>query len=316
VLKWTAPATSLLLIAIALAAAVAARAAGGGGAHLRVAPAPAGRGFFRSHCTYSHTAPDDPILFPRDPGASMVHDFFGNVTTSAGSTASSLRSSGSTSCTAPGDTSAYWVPALYQHGARVQPAVMSIYYRTARREASSVRPLPIGLQMIAGNEVAMSAQPLSVAYWNCGAQANVAKSALPPASCPAGSNLVLSVVFPDCWDGHTLTGKTQKNVAYAVRGRCPSAYPVAIPQLSVHVRYPIQSGAGLTLSMGPKDDVMPSSIYTAHADVINGWNEAVLTSLVRQCDVGELLCGTVGRANAPLGVSPAEIAKTQASAAR
>jgi hypothetical protein len=208
------------------------------------------------------------------------------------------------------------MPALYQHGTRVQPRSMSIYYRTAGRAAATVQPLPTGLQMIAGNETAMSAQPLSVAYWNCGAKADVAKSALPPTSCPAGSNLVLSLVFPDCWDGHTLNGKTQKNVAYAVRGRCTAGYPVAIPQLSVHVQYPTTSGAGLTLSMGPTANDLPKSIYTAHADVINGWNQTVLASLVRQCDAGGELCGTVGAANAPLGVTSQEAAKVLAASGR
>ena len=85
--------------------------------------------------------------------------------------------------------------------------------------------------MIAGNETAMAPQPLSVAYWNCGANANVPRSALPPVSCPAGSSLVLSLVFPDCWDGHTLNGKTPderrlrrpQDVPSRLPGRDPAA---------------------------------------------------------------------------------------------
>jgi hypothetical protein len=303
---------TLGIVAGAVALAVTATAIAGGGGR-QVVPAAANGGFFRSHCALSHTAPDDPILMPGMPGQSMVHEFFGNTSTTASSTGATLRAAGTTSCMAPGDTSAYWMPALYQRGVRVVPSAMAVYYRTAGRPAASIQPLPQGLQMIAGNETAMAAQPTSIAYWNCGAKASVAKTALPPASCPVGSGVVLSLAFPDCWDGHTLSGASQKNVAYAVRGHCPAGYPVAIPQLSVHVRYPITSGSGLTLSMGPTANTRPDSIYTAHADVINAWEPTALASLVTQCDVGALRCGTVGAANQPLGIGKAEQLRARAA---
>ena len=37
-------------------------------------------------CAFSHTAPDDPIVFPGEPGQSHQHDFFGNRATDAWST--------------------------------------------------------------------------------------------------------------------------------------------------------------------------------------------------------------------------------------
>jgi hypothetical protein len=259
-------------------------------------------GFFRSHCTYSHTAPDDPILLPRAPGSSMVHDFFGNTSTSAFSTATTLRAVASTSCLAPADASAYWFPALYQDGRRILPRALTAYYRTAGRPADSIQPMPAGLEMIAGNETSLTPQSTNVAYWNCGAKAGVQRTATPPARCPAGTQLVLSLVFPDCWDGHTLAGATQRNVAYAVRGRCPAGYDVAIPRLVVHVRYPLRDGTRLTLSMGPTMQTMPNSIYTAHADFVNAWDQSVLGALVAQCNRTNTRCGTVGPANAPLGV--------------
>ena len=36
-------------------------------------------GQFVLRCKYSHTLMDDPIVFPGRPGASHMHDFFGNV---------------------------------------------------------------------------------------------------------------------------------------------------------------------------------------------------------------------------------------------
>jgi len=282
-------AASLLAVGGAVGSSAAARQA-------------ASHGFFRSRCLYSHTLPDDPILMPKMPGESMVHDFFGNATTDAGSTAAALRAAPATSCLAPADTSAYWMPALYQHGVRIVPRLLLAYYRTAGRPAASIRTIPQGLQMIAGKETAMSPQSTRIAYWDCGAKAIVPHTALPPASCPAGSTLVLSLVFPDCWDGHTLAGAGQRNVVYATRQGCPAGHPVAIPELVVHVHYPISRGDGLTLSMGPTANTMPGSIYTAHADFINAWDPSVLSSLVSACDVASVRCGTVGPLDRPLGV--------------
>ena len=45
----------------------------------------AGQTFF-TDCLPSHRAPDDPIVYPKQPGASHLHDVFGNTTTNAFST--------------------------------------------------------------------------------------------------------------------------------------------------------------------------------------------------------------------------------------
>jgi hypothetical protein len=310
----------LIVIVLALAAGLlavgAAAAVRAGHSHMerrgKVRDAKPGAGFFRSRCEYSHTAADDPIVMPGMEGKSMVHDFFGNASTVASSTAADLRASTKTTCLAPADTSAYWVPSLYQNGVRVTPRLALIYYRRSGRAHAQIATIPAGLQMIAGNAVATKPQSTSVAYWNCGANAGVEDSALPPASCPSGTQLVLSLVFPDCWDGHTLAGAGQHNVVYAVRGACPAGYPVAIPQLIVHVHYPISSGAGLTLSMSPTMNTMPGSIDTTHADFVNAWEPAVLSRLVARCDEGAKKCGTVGALNAPLGITAQELARERA----
>ena len=74
------------------------------------APAPAkpklhGNNFF-SNCRYSHTAADDPIVLPGLRGRSHSHTFFGNVTTDANSTLTSLRKGGTT-CKPRSDHAAY-----------------------------------------------------------------------------------------------------------------------------------------------------------------------------------------------------------------
>src|SRR5437773_1769395 len=44
-------------------------------------------------CPFSHRLPDDPIVYPGQPGASHLHDFFGNTSVDAASTYSQLRRS-------------------------------------------------------------------------------------------------------------------------------------------------------------------------------------------------------------------------------
>ena len=59
-------------------------------------------------CNYSHSLSDDPIVFPRQAGASHLHDFVGGRSTDAFSTGSTLISGGTT-CAMPADKSGYWV---------------------------------------------------------------------------------------------------------------------------------------------------------------------------------------------------------------
>jgi len=78
-------------VAILAGLVVALAIAGGGAVASGKAPvAPTIAGFddvnFVSLCRFSHTAPDDPIVFPAQPGLSHDHTFFGNTTTSADST--------------------------------------------------------------------------------------------------------------------------------------------------------------------------------------------------------------------------------------
>jgi hypothetical protein len=230
---------------------------------------------FISACGFSHRAPDDPIVFPGRPGASHDHSFVGNRTTSASSTLGSLLA-GSTSCrNRPADTAGYWMPTLYVGSQAVPPLGATIYYR--RKSARHVQAFPPGLRMIAGDAAATTPQPLRVTFWNCGALVDVRPQSTPP-SCPAvrGSMLRLHVNFPSCWDGRTLDSSNHKShLAYPVRGRCPTGYPVSVPAISLIYRYPTLGGADVSLASG--------GVYSAHADFFNAWNQDALQRLVDDC---------------------------------
>jgi hypothetical protein len=225
---------------------------------------------FKSTCTPSHIAMDDPIVYPNQPGKSHEHVFFGNVTTDAFSTYTSLVGQ-ATSCRITADSAAYWIPALYDDGRAVAPRFANAYY-LADGARGHIVAFPAGLKVIAGDSHATTAQSTLVLGWKCANQAVERLSALPTA-CQTGVDQVLVMRFPDCWNGHDLDSSDHKShLAYRIRGVCPSGYPVALPRLSLNVHYRLPSLTGLTLASG--------SIYSAHADFFNAWNQQVLEGLV------------------------------------
>src|SRR3954452_16565742 len=127
---------------------------------------------FEVACSSSHASRDDPIVFPRRPGASPhLHEFFGNTGSDAYSTPASLRTSGGTPCALAANRTAYWSPAVYSAGVRLTPLRLHAYYRWGRvRDLASISALPAGAVMIAGDSQATRPPPTSVLGWSCGRQ--------------------------------------------------------------------------------------------------------------------------------------------------
>lgn len=243
---------------------------------------------FTSVCAFSHAATDDPIVMEDMPGMSHIHNFFGNVTTNASSTVESL-SSGTTTCSRPQDKAAYWVPQLYVDGVPATPAGINAYYRTGRRDPASIRPFPLGLKIVAGNSMATGPQSPRVTTFGCRGTNGVgaSASAVPTCATGRGQGLTMSIHFPDCWNGKDLDSADHKShMAYSVRGVCPTGYPVPVPALTVHVKYDVAGGPGVSLATGP--------FYTAHADFFNAWEPAALSNLVTKCINAQVKCGARG----------------------
>jgi hypothetical protein len=254
-----------------------------------------GNNFF-SNCRFSHTADDDPIVYPGQPGRSHSHTFFGNDSTSAASTVASLRKAGTT-CTPRADTAAYWVPTLYQHGHEIRPAKAQLYY--VLRGYEELRPFPPGLRIVAGDAHAAHAQSTRLTFWACGGRAaRTIPSSTVPASCgviaahgvlirpgqskPAVAHwrtktyLELHVNFPDCWDGRHLDAPDHhSHMAYSRDYVCPRSHPVKVPLIRLMIRYPIDRGRGVSLSSGGQ--------YSAHADFFNAWDQRAFDTLVSDC---------------------------------
>jgi hypothetical protein len=283
------PAAFAVIVSLLLAALPAAAA----GRH----PKLQGNNFF-SNCRFSHVAPDDPIVYPRAPGRSHSHTFFGNTSTDASSTVASLRAA-VTTCSVKADRAAYWVPTLFQRGREVRPAKAQVYY--VLRGYDQMSPFPAGLRMVAGDAHAMRPQPTHVTFWACGGSAvririshtastcGVVRARMKGVfkSCPtcparrlpevrAKTFVELHVDFPDCWDGHRLDSPDHRShMAYSRNYVCPASHPVKVPLIRLMIRYPITDGRHVVLASGGQ--------LSGHADFFNAWDERTLANLVETC---------------------------------
>jgi hypothetical protein len=263
-----------LIALIALAAPSVAQAGGGG----------TKGGNFSVFCTFTHRAPDDPIVYPGRPGLSHSHDFFGNTSTGAFSTYDSLRA-GHTSCTNKMDASGYWVPTLSYKGKAVSPQTPAIYYVANGKPVGSFRAFPAGLAMVAGDAHATHPAAEGNVTWGCAFPSRIRHHRTAP-RCPRGRNLELTVRFQDCWDGSRIDSADHRShVAYATHGACPADHPVALPMINARFQWAVRGGKDVTLASGPS--------YTAHADFFNAWDQPTLEALVARCLNQGVECGEV-----------------------
>jgi len=240
---------------------------------------PPHNGRFHVECPYSHSAPDDPIVFPGEPGASHMHNFFGATGTDAFSDVDSLLA-GDTTCSTHQDTAAYWAPALFDGEEQIDPIASVAYYRAAPGvDPADVVPFPTGLMMIGGDAMSTSPQPTEQVGWACTV---AGRPQVSPPPCTGG--VLLQVVFPDCWDGEHLDSADHRtHVARSTDSGCPATHPVALPQLEFHVKYPLPEDlTDLHLASG--------SLLTGHADFFNAWDPEKLASEVGYCIGRDAYC--------------------------
>jgi hypothetical protein len=236
---------------------------------------------FVVECELSHLAFDDPIVSPGQPGASHLHQFFGNAEVDTHSEYDQIIGA-ATTCDEPRDTASYWAPALLDAaGKRVEPLGLTAYYRPGNGVTpADIVAYPAGLMLIGGDAGASEPQPTDIVAWSCGTGA--IRQARPPA-CPSGSTLRMMVTFPDCWDGTGLGGLGPGEHMRYSDGGCPDGYPVPLPQLMIAIDYPPIEADDLSLASG--------SILTGHADFWNVWDQEKLEQEVALCLNRNLVCG-------------------------
>jgi hypothetical protein len=235
------------------------------------------QGLFASFCSYSHSLPDDPIVYPGQPGASHLHDFFGAAGTNAYSTDDSLRGT-NTTCGFPGDSASYWVPAMYQDGVRIEPDMIGAYYTAGGKDHRGIEPFPRGLKLLVKDPTRWT--------WYCVADATPTMYFKSSPSCPAGQHVGLQIDFPDCWDGKYLDVPDHKShLAFAAQSMCTSSHPVPLPQLTYFVDY--QNAHGGEVLLAPIENPSP-----VHADFLNSWDQAQQARFVRDCIRANVYCGS------------------------
>jgi hypothetical protein len=268
-----------------------------------IAPGDAGglRGSFNVKCPYSHSRPDDPILFPGVSGASHLHDFFANKTTRYNSTYSTMLA-GSTTCRVLDDKAGYWSPTGYLSGVQIRPKNMHPYYFGVRDKV--VETIPADLQMIAGVSRATSAAENPHVSWFCGNNGSPVSThpydCSPYRGLASVDGVVGRIDFPSCWDG--TNPARPADLAYASRrGVCPTGFPHLLPTVKFRLHFGIMNPCAGATPCGPTDapdaniklTLSSGPYYTLHADFWNTWNQARLDDLVATClnqhrDCGQL----------------------------
>jgi hypothetical protein len=250
-------------------------------------------------CTADHYAMNDPIVFPAQPGMSHMHTFYGNTSTDAYSTVSTLSAASPSSCgrgMGTSDLSAYWVPSLMKNNADGTSSVVkteqvtTVYYRRAGGGMGPrVHPFPRGLRMIAGDSKATSDQSLSIVQWDCGG-GGVESPHMYACNGGSSSSIHASLVFPSCWDGVHLDSADHKaHMAYAApSGTCPADHPVSLPEVTFEIDFPGIAG-------GPDYYLASGGIYSLHGDFIADWNKRVQNALVASCLNVPNECGDMNR---------------------
>jgi hypothetical protein len=274
-------------------------------------------GAFRFLCEPGQLLYEDPIVYPGQPGASHLHQFFGNREANASSAFESLRTTGGSTCNwmkdANGDflpiaanRSAYWVPALLDGtGNVVRPDYLTVYYKRhttmngCRPTGQAVPigtcvPLPHGLRYIFGRSLANLAGTLDKGYeYRCeapdtGHYANL-EDVL--AACPPGFRIIGWASAPSCWDGTHLDSPNHRDhMAYAdwVPGegtlQCPPTHPYLIPHFELGQVWNVDGLDPSKLQLS-SDSAAPGEKRgsTYHADWWGAWDDGVMMTWNDNC---------------------------------
>ena len=95
----------------------------------------------------------------------------------------------------------------------------------------------------------------------------------------------MAVVFPQCWDGKNLDSPNHKDHMAFPSGSCPASHPVAIPEITLNMRYTIKEANQAQRWRLASDNyakTLPGG-YSGHADWVNGWDEPTMAGIVRNC---------------------------------
>lgn len=287
----------------------------------------AGSAGFRFICGAGHLSYDDPIVYPGQPGASHLHQFYGNLSVDAKTTYASLRAKGDSTCNSTGtgdgrgqasNRSAYWMPALLDGaGNVVQPNYVVGYYKrapvgspscgdpadVANKRRGICVGIPTGLKMVVGSDFkggytqGMRTDDGRQIRFSCEGKSGKGYLSEALEACSVGDKLFIGVDFPDCWDGKNLdTPDHRSHVAYGSYGdwgylRCPRTHPYYMTQLTVKPEYTVTAAMKATgrLSSDAMDLSKPAG-WSIHFDYWEGWHRPHRMMFEANCIQKQLNC--------------------------
>lgn len=277
----------------------------------------AGQGDFRIECPASKMSNDDPIRFPRQPGKSHHHTFYGNVSIDAYSDLDKLADTGNSTCRGGiMNRSAYWTASIIdtKTGTPVIPEGSLWYYKSGNMVSTrTIVPMVKGLRMIAGNMYAKNeASATNIGFvcyvngkavnWVDGA-AQPKKAGVDPKyipACPKGAEVVAWVSFPQCWDGKNLDSADHiSHMSYGYvydkvtkQNYCPATHPIAMPKIRLNVHYRVKDDEGTKYWRASSDDYEGGNAgYSMHAAFVSGWHEESMRKITDNCIKPSLNCG-------------------------
>jgi hypothetical protein len=283
-------------------------------------------GAFRFICGAGPLKYDDPIAYPKQPGKSHLHQFYGNVKIDAYSTFESLRHSGDGTCGTDGkghavNRSGYWIAAMLDgKGNVVQPDYVTIYYKRLPDSDPRCHPetnpaalgkcvrIPHGLRFIAGSNLKggwrQEHTPKQTPYvgafrFNCittqglgiaGVSGQYFDLQSMP-KCPVGAAVEQVMQMPNCWNGTQLDAPDHgSHMDYPYAGKCDAKHPYLIPFFLLGASYPVKEGDDTTLWRLSSDPVGGVRGATIHGDWFGAWDPTILDTWTDNCINKHLSC--------------------------
>ena len=261
-------------------------------------------GAFRFLCGPGQVSYDDPIVYPGQPGAAHLHQWFGNLCADAHSTYASLRKSGESTCMNELNRSAYWMPALLDgRGHVVRPNLVSIYYKRRPtndpwwKGRAEPTDLPNGLRYIFEydmNRVASGRPQDTTFQWACiKGWSPIAGGTMDEAlaKCEPGMKLAVTGHSEMCWDGVNLDSPDHRShMSKMVGGKCPRSHPKALPVFTLSAQWTICPEDRPSLFHLSSDTMLPGFKLgdkrrgsTFHGDWFGAWEDETLEAWHRSC---------------------------------
>ena len=285
-------------------------------------------------------AKDDPVAFFNRPGASHLHQVWGNAEFDATTTPVDLASNAATNCNATPyslNRSSYWMPALIHEGGDViKPDSVLVYYKRKTASSAYCNPaspqfigtcvgIPSQIRFIFGWDASKPTAAVQGASWICspgdGKQYPNLDELFNSAGCGVGSSIYANTVAPHCWDGKYLDSPDHRShMAYGSYGttgtyKCPSTHPYLIPQEENKAQYMVTADMIGTRSDGSKysrvrlasDAMLPGAKpgATLHADYMEAWVSSAKTMWMDNCIDKALNCsgGDLGNGKQLIGAA-------------